>query len=364
MGDTPRFELVPGWAKIPENLSIGDVTGLSCDADDHLWMIHRYQMSDAGPRRPKRPAFDWIPAEEGARLDRRSPPAGTTPAPPVIELDRDGTYLRGWGGPGEGYDWPLTEHSMHVDYEGNLWFSSGKGNAPSGEDFILKFTRDGKFLLQIGRRNGCVRGSLDTENVRGAADLCVHPPSDELFVADGYVNRRVAVFDARTGAFKRMWGAYGNVPDDDAPRGFGGYGECGQQFHTVHGINVSNDGLVYVADRRNNRIQVFDLQGTYLTEEFYDRGSTRLGTTFSVAFSPDSDQTYMYVPDGSNGHIRVIERSTLSELDKFGNLGLSEGQFQIGHSIAVDSAGNLYASEVLHNQRVQKWALAGGPPGS
>jgi hypothetical protein len=361
----PKFELVPGWARIPANFSVGDVAGIAVDAHDHLWLIHRSEMSDAGPRRPRKPKMT-APGEAGPFFQvnddepQTPPPPGAVPAPPVMEFDPDGNYLRGWGGPGVGYDWPMTEHSMHVDYEGNLWFTSGNGDAPNGEDFILKFTRDGEFLMQIGRRNGCVLGSLDQNNVRGAADLRVHPKTDELFVADGYVNRRVVVFDAHNGEFKRMWGAYGNVPNDNAPLGMGGYGEAGQQFRTVHGINVSNDDLVYVADRRNNRVQVFELDGTYVTEAFYDRDSQRLGTAFSVAFSPDPAQTYMYVPDGSNGVIRVIERKSLKELDSFGSFGLSEGQLQIGHSTAVDSVGNLFTSEVIFNQRVQKWALVPG----
>jgi hypothetical protein len=356
MGIPPKFELVPGWAKIPEHLSVGDVTGLACDADDHLWLIQRASMSDAGPRRPPKPKMTWVPEQ----MDEIPAPPGAVPAPPVMEFDPDGNYLRGWGGPGEGYDWPLYEHSMHIDYEGNLWFTTGKGDAVDGEDFILKFTRDGEFLMQIGTRGGCVDGSLDKQNVRGAADLRVHPKTNELFVADGYVNRRVAVFDASTGEFKRMWGAYGNVPDDDWPRDLGAYDEIGQQFWTVHGITVSNDDLVYVCDRRGHRIQVFELDGTYLTEIFFDRESRRMGTAFAVALSPDAEQTYMYVPDGSNGLIHVVERKTLTEVDAFGSLGLDEGQFQIAHSIATDSIGNLYTSEVLYTQRVQKWALVPG----
>jgi hypothetical protein len=355
VGVTPKFELVRGWAKIPEHFSIGDVTGLACDPDDHLWLIHRSSMSDAGPRRPPKPKMTWAEPMEDLPVA-----PGLVPAPPVMEFDPDGNYLRGWGGPGEGYEWPLYAHSMHIDHQGNLWFTTGKGDAVDGEDFILKFTPDGEFLLQIGTRGGCVDGSLDKHNVRGAADLRVHPETNELFVADGYVNRRVVVFDADTGEFRRMWGAYGNVPDDDAPRGYGAYGELGQQFNTVHGINVSNDDLVYVCDRRGNRIQIFDLDGAYITEMFIDRESTRVGTTMSVAFSPDPDQTYMYVPDGSNGVVHVCDRKALTELDTFSSLGLDEGKLQIGHSTTVDSRGNIYTSEVLYNQRVQKWALVPG----
>jgi DNA-binding beta-propeller fold protein YncE len=356
----PRFTLEPDWAKVPPHLCLGDVSGISLDADGHVWIIHRSAMSDAGTRTPNRPA---VRAADGNRTvdfaqDRSAAAAaaGKVPAPPVVEFDADGNYLRGWGGPGEGYEWPFMEHTMHVDYRGNVWLTSAKGDAPKTENQILKFTRDGEFLLQIGR-HGASTGSLDKENVNGAADLVVHEPTNELFVADGYRNRRVVVFDADTGEFKRMWGAYGNVPDDDAPKGWGGYGELGQQFHTVHGIGVSKDGLVYVADRRNNRIQVFDLDGTFVAEEFYDRDSKVVGTTFAVAFSPDPEQTFMYVPDASNGLIRIIERKTLREVSSFGSFGDEPGQFHFAHSVATDARGNLYTTEVLFTQRIQKWIL-------
>ncbi|HEY0520185.1 MAG TPA: hypothetical protein VGC84_11895 [Ilumatobacteraceae bacterium] len=367
MGIPPKFELQRGWARIPEHFSMGDVAGIAVDADDHVWLIHRYEMSDAGTRRQG--WFKMTPDEEISATtkwlspdpdDPGSHDEGKVPAPPVMEFDEDGNYLRGWGGPGEGYEWPNMEHTMHIDYAEHVWFSSAKGDAPTGENQILKFTKDGEFLMQIGRRGGCVNGSLDTSNVNGAADLYVYEPTNELFVADGYVNRRVIVFDADTGEYKRMWGAYGNVPDDSVPRGWGAYGEAGQQYNTVHGLRVSNDGLVYVCDRRGNRIQVFELDGTYITEAFYDRDCRRVGTTFAVAFSPDPDQTYMYVPDASSGVVRVIDRKTLAEIDTFSSLGLSEGQLQLAHSITADSKGNVYTSEVIFNHRIQKWRLVPG----
>lgn len=361
---TPKFEVEPGWAKIPEHLSVGDVSGVSVDADDHVWIIHRSEMSDAGSRTPTKPAIrnaqdgSWSVSIAGERQDEARA-AGKVPAPPVMEFAADGTYLRGWGGPGESYEWPLTEHTMHVDHRGFVWLTSGKGDQPKGENQILKFTKDGEFVLQIGRR-GQSTGSLDTRNVNGAADLVVHPLTNEVFVADGYKNRRVVVFDADTGEFKRMWGAYGNVPDDDAPKGWGGYGELGQQFHTVHGIGVSHDDLVYVADRRNNRVQVFELDGTYVKEQFYDRDSKRLGTAFAIAFSRDADQEFMYVPDGSNGLVRVIDRLSLEELDRFGSVGDEPGQFHWAHSACTDSTGDLYTTEVIFSQRIQKWRLLPG----
>ena len=364
MSVPPVFEFEPAWPNIPDHLSIGDVSGVSVDEDDHVWIIHRSEMSDAGGRTPSKPAVrnsddgSWTLSLAQDR-NEQARAEGKVPAPPVMEFDSDGNYLRGWGGPGEGYDWPFMEHTMHVDHRGFVWLTSAKGDAPPTENQIVKFTKDGEFVLQIGR-HGCSRGSLDMDNVNGAADLFVFAPTNEVFVADGYRNRRVVVFDADTGEFKRMWGAYGNKPDDDAPKGWGGFGELGQQFHTVHGIRVSDDGLVYVADRRNNRVQVFDLDGTFVKEQFYDRDSKRLGTTFAIAFSRDPEQKYMYVPDGSNGIVRVIDRRSLAELSSFGSFGDEPGQFHFAHSVATDSRGDLYTTEVLFAQRIQKWRLVEG----
>lgn len=363
MSISPKFTLQPGWAKIPDHLSIGDVSGVAIDDAQHVWIIHRYEMSDAGSRRPEPPELPWEDSGERSHDDGRRTDRSTvekTPAPPVMEFDQDGNYLRGWGGPSESYEWPLTEHSMHVDYKGYVWLTSAKGDAPPGENQILKFTRDGDFVLQIGRRGGCKDGSHDKTSVDGAADVFVYARTNELFVADGYRNRRVVVFEADTGRFLRMWGAYGNVPDDSVPLGWGGYGIEGQQFRTVHGIRVSDDDRVYVADRRNNRVQIFDLDGHFLAEVFIDRDSKKIGTAFAIAFSSDPGQKYMYVPDGSNGVVHVFDRLNLVELDTFGSFGQDEGQLQFAHSIACDAAGNVYTTEVIYQKRIQKWILEPG----
>lgn len=339
----PEFEVDPNWPQVPATMLMGDVSGVAVDAHDNVWIINR-----PGTVRP-----------QGVMAEANPPEAVCcVRAPPVMEFDSSGKYLRGWGGKGEGYDWPVFEHSIHIDYRGNVWLSAAKGDAPGNQNQMLKFTQDGRFLLQIGHV-GASKGSLDTDNVNGAADMYVYPKTNEVFVADGYVNRRVIVFDADTGAFKRMWGAYGNRPDDSAPKVYGGYAPGGQQFWTVHGIRVSNDGLVYVADRRNNRVQVFTTDGKFVAERYIERQTKNVGAVFGVAFSPDAEQRFLYVPDASNGKVHILDRKTLKVLSEFGRWGPYAGQFEFVHSIAVDSQGNIYTTEVIHEQRVQKWIYKG-----
>ena len=236
--DAPHFQVDPFWPVVPKQWILGQVSGVDVDAQDNVWIIQR-PWSIYSDEKAKNPEAECC-----------------TPAPPVMEFDNAGNYLQGWGGePADhSYEWPLDEHTVHVDYKGNVWISSAGGpHLKEGkENFILKFTKSGKELLQIGRR-GMSKGSLDTDNFNNAADIYVYPKTNEVFVADGYVNRRVIVLDADTGKFKRMWGAYGNVPDDKASKAFVGEGPGPQQFNLVHGVKVSADGLVYVNDETDEQ---------------------------------------------------------------------------------------------------------------
>ena len=182
-------------------------------------------------------------------------------APAVLEFGPDGKFLQAWGGPGAGYEWPTSQHGILVDDQDNVWLT---GSAKE-DNQILKFTRSGKFLMQIGHA-GKNKGSNDTQNLGGPAALFLYRKTNELFVADGYINRRVIVFDATTGAYKRHWGAYGKKPDDSytfPSRAQFLQGPPPPSFNTpVHAVLVTNDDMVYVADRSNNRLQIFTVAGT------------------------------------------------------------------------------------------------------
>src|SRR5688572_25979286 len=370
-GTVPVLEVDPFWPKMPEKFIFGPVRGLAIDAQDHVWI-----------------AQDGSGLSADIRGAAATPPQAECcmPAPPIMEFDAEGNYIKGWGGPGEGYDWPQQIHGLYIDYKGNLWVSSER----AGDNHILKFTRDGKFLLQIGKP-GQSTGNNDKVNVNRAADMHVHAKTNELFVADGYGNRRVVVFDADTGAYKRHWGAYGNAPEDTpaaagaaagagaagpAPAGGrggrgGGRGEAAAapaparganaqpspQFNLVHDVRVSNDDMVYVADRNNNRIQIFTLDGKFQKEVFIARDtSTSNGTVYSLAFSVDSAQRFLYVADAGNGRIRILNRQTMEVIGSLGRWGRQPGQFMVPHDIAVDSKGNLYVGEIREGN-IQKFVL-------
>jgi len=329
----PKLQVDLSWPEWPETWIQGASAGIATDKLDNVWIIHR-------------------PASV---TDKR---ACCRPAPAVMEFDSAGKLLQSWNGPGEGYQWPLEndEHGIFVDYKNNVWIA-GRGANGTSENQILKFDRTGKFLLQIGRR-GNGNNSNDTTNLGQPADMTVYPATNELFVADGYGNRRVIVFDADTGAYKRHWGAYGNKPDDAAPKTPSFKGPGDQQFNQVHHVRISTDGLVYVADRLNRRIQVFRLDGTFVKEAFVRRDSKETGgTVSSLAFSADAQQQFLYVADQIENQILIFDRPTLQELGSLGHLGRYAGQFVSPHNITTDSKGNLYVAEDLGGQRVQKFSF-------
>jgi DNA-binding beta-propeller fold protein YncE len=338
-----EFRVDPYFPKsLPNNWIVGQVTGIAVDDRDHVWIVHR--------------PGSLTPRELGSSAN---PPTGMCcdAAPPVIEFDPQGNVVRAWGGPGEGYDWPETgmgvgEHGIHVDHTGHVWIGSGPGATLSQ---VLKFTRDGEFVLQIGRA-GETGGSNDTRLLGGPAAIEVDPSTNEVYIADGYVNRRVIVFDAATGEYRRHWGAYGNTPNDDAIPGYRADSPPTQQFRgPVHGITISRDGEVFVADRRSNRVQVFDRQGTFLREGFIAPATLSMGSVWDVALSRDAEQRYLFVPDGTNYTVWVLDRKSLEVVSRFGRQGRNAGEFQWGHNLAVDSKGNIYTSEVDTGKRVQRF---------
>ena len=338
----PRFEVDPLWPKpLPNNWLLGWTIGVWVDEQDYVWVIHR----GAGGLNKN---------EIGAEIN---PPIAECcrTAPPVLVFDPDGNLVRAWGGPGPGYEWPQSNHGIHVDYKGNVWIG---GNGEKDAQ-ILKFTKDGKFLLQVGHfgKNG---GSNDPENFGRPAKIWVDPKTNEAYVADGYLNKRVAVIDADTGKMKRYWGAYGNKPDDTSLGPYDPKAPPAQQFRNpVHCIERANDGLVYVCDRQNDRLQVFQPDGTFVKEAFFAKNTLGAGSVWDIAFSKDPAQKFLMLADGQNERVRVILRETLEELASFGDGGRQPGQFYGVHSIASDSKGNLYTTETYEGKRVQKFVYKG-----
>jgi hypothetical protein len=335
----PQFQVDPYWPKpLPNNWMLGQVSGLFVDPQDHIWIANR--------PRSLQPHDKY---KEAGQADC------CIPAPSILEFDAEGNMLHAWGGPGDGYEWPDNEHGIAMDHKGNIWIT-GNGQMDTN---ILKFTRDGKFMLQLGK-HGTTGGSNDVKNFSRPAAVVAYAKNNEIFVADGYGNRRVIVFDADTGAYKRHWGAYGKPPDDSASneRTFSGDGP--PQFNTVHGIRISNDDLVYVGDRRNNRIQVFRPDGAYVKEAYVARETSgEEGTTFDFAFSPDAEQRFLYIPDGTNKKVQILNRDTLEVVGWFGGHGGHGAQdFYHIHSIGTDSQGNIYLGESF-GQRALRWKYTG-----
>lgn len=336
----PIFEVDPLWPKpLPHHWLLGMAIGIWVDDKDHVWIIHR----GAATLNDNELALTKNTGECCAS------------APPVLEFDPSGRLVQAWGGPGPGYEWPDSNHGIHIDHKGNVWIGGNGEN----DAHILKFTRDGKFMLQMGKHKGN-KGSNDTENFGRVAKIWVDPKTNEAYVADGYKNKRVAVLDADTGVMKRYWGAYGNKPDDSDMGKFDPSATPPKQFRNpVHCVERSNDGMVYVCDRQSNRLQVFKPDGTYIKEAHFARQTLASGSTWDIAFSKDPQQKFIFLADGTNEKVRVVLRETLMEITNFGDGGRQPGQFFGVHSIATDSKGNIYTTETYEGKRLQKFAYKG-----
>jgi hypothetical protein len=340
----PMFEVDPLWPNpLPNHWLLGSTIGVGVDSRDHVWIIHRGNLAN-----------NEIPAA----LDPPNADECCFAAPPVLEFDAEGNLVQSWGGPGDGYDWPTSNHGIVVDHMDNVWIGGNGG----GDSHVLKFSRAGDFLMQVGEAGFAQPNSNAENHFSRVAKLQFDGPANEMYLADGYGNKRVAVIDASNGDLKRFWGAYGNVPSDD---NLGAYDPTtpNQQFRgPVHCADPSDDGLVYVCDRGSDRIQVFQKDGTYVEEMFIERNTRGAGAVWDVAFSPDPGQTFMYVVDGMNEKIHVVRREGLEYVYNFGDGGRTPGQFYGAHSIATDSNGNIYTTETYEGKRVQKHLYRGMGP--
>jgi DNA-binding beta-propeller fold protein YncE len=340
--EAPIFEVDPLWPQpMPNNWLLGSAIGVGVDSRDHVFVIHRPESLNAR-------------TEVGAAAD---PPTGECclPAPNIVEFDPDGNLVNSWGGPGAGYDWPSSNHGLSIDHMDNIWIG-GNGQRDS---HILKFSRDGRFLLQVGTADQDVN-SRSMENFGRVAKIAFDPAANEAYIADGYGNKRVAVIDMNTGAIKRYWGAYGNVPDDTNLGPYNPDAPLTQQFRNpVHCAEPTGDGLVYVCDRPNNRIQVFRTDGTFVREVRIAPRTLGDGAVWDIAFSRDPAQRFLYLADGKNMKIYVLDRQSLEILTSFGAGGRQPGQFFAVHSIATDSHGNIFTTETYEGKRVQKFVFKG-----
>ncbi len=315
----PRMQVDPSWPKpLPHRWVLGEVAGVATDGRDHVWIVQR--------------------------------PGGAAPAPPVIEFDPAGNVVQAWGGPGPGYDWFTSEHGIYIDPKGDVWLG-GNGHE---DGQILKFTAGGKFLLQIGHP-AAGADSNDTTRLGRPAGMRLDTASNELFVADGYANHRVIVFDADTGAYKRHWGAYGERPADHRVT-YDPKAPPGRQFgNPVHCVVLARDGLVYVCDRKNDRVQLFRHDGGFVAEWFVRPETRALGSVWDLALSADPEQRFLFCADGTNEEIHILRRSDGQVVGSFGRPGRQPGQFHWVHTIATDSNGNVFTTEVDGANRVQKF---------
>jgi DNA-binding beta-propeller fold protein YncE len=341
-GAAPQFQVDPQWPQpLPNNWRIGQVSGIATDAQDHVWVLQR----------PGSLTED----ERGASF---SPPHSKccVAAPSVLQFDSAGKLLRSWGGRGNGYDWPGNEHGLYVDAQGFVWITGNGAN----DGQILKFTPEGKFVLQIGKV-GPQTGSADTSRLGRAAGLDVDVAAREVYVADGYHNNRVIVFDSETGAYKRHWGAYGKppIPVPAQPDGRRTAPPTTAQLATfgspVHCVRVARDGLVYVCDRLNNRVQVFRKDGGFVKEFSVEPLTAGNGAVWDLVLSRDAGQRYLHMADGRNNQVVTLLRETGAVVGSMGRPGRMAGEFHWVHDLAVDSQGNLYAGEVDSGKRAQKF---------
>jgi DNA-binding beta-propeller fold protein YncE len=352
---TPRFQVDPLWPNpLPNHWLFGSITGVAVDAKDRLWVVHRG--GESLNARTEMSAATKPPTAESCCV----------PAPHVLAFDQAGALVANFGGPGTGYDWPRSPGGIAIDAKGNLWIAAAAApQAPAKTDppnavlakadsHVLKFSPEGKFLLQIGRAGQPADNDSRT-GLNRPAGVDVDATANEVYVADGFGNRRIVVFDSETGAYKRHWGAYGAPPADGDGGAYNPSAPPSKQFRSVTCVRIAKDGLVYVCDRGNDRIQVFQKNGTFVKEAFVSKTTLGEGSVWDVALSSDPRQQFLFVADGQDQRVFVLRRDTLAIVSTVGGGGRWPGAFYGVGSVAVDSKGNLYTGEHLEGKRVQKF---------
>ncbi|MEC8357871.1 MAG: hypothetical protein VXZ91_10740 [Pseudomonadota bacterium] len=344
----PAFLVDPLWPKpLPNHWITGNTIGVDVDDRDHIFTVHRNTENMFGGR-----------TEIGLALGVAE---CCTPAPPILEYDIEGNLINAWGGPVEGapYQWPESNHGIEVAANGDVWIGGNGGP----DSHVLVFTRDGEYIRTVGVP-GEEFDSNSTTAFGRVAEIAIDEDAGEAYFADGYVNKRVAVVDVATGAFKRYWGAYGSTDIDDDADDTYTPGQPGPDVFRgpVHCAEPSNDDLIYVCDRGADRVQIFRPDGTFVSEHIYNPATLAQGSTWDIAFSPDEDQEFIYLADGQNFKISIIDRASMEVLYTFGDGGRQPGLFYAPHSIATDSEGNIYTTETYEGKRVQKFLYQGMRP--
>ena len=339
---TPAYRVDPYWPQqLPNNWILGQVGGLTVDQQGHVWVLQR-------PRTVPEVALGLA----------ANPPttACCTTAPAVLEFGADGKVMRSWGGPGFVADWPDTEHGIHVDGDGNVWIT-GNGRT---DRLVIKFSPGGKQLLTIGKKSDAPLNNQDTSMLGRPSGLAVDDAAHEVFIADGYLNSRVMVFDSNTGVFKRGWGAYGAKLEEisNAPRARYTPGQPpAKQLNLVHCLAMSKDGLIYICDRTNDRIQVFSKEGQFVSEFIVHPETQGMGSVVNLGFSGDPGQQFLIVADDGNSMVRLLRRKDGMEIASFGHRGHNAGQFEALHQLAVDQRGDIYTGEAGGGMRIQKFSV-------
>jgi DNA-binding beta-propeller fold protein YncE len=361
----PAYRNVPLWPRpfVDDSWVIGSVTGVATDAQNNVWVAHRGNESLEANERGMIP----VPGGQG----QPSSSVCCMAAPFILQYDPNGKLINSWGGASSGYQWPQATGGIAVDAKGNVWITAaglevnpnpptgrGRGGAPGGapekpppppiaDAHVLKFSSDGRYLMTIGTP-GKMDGPESQTTLNRPSAVAYDSAANEVFVAD-MGNKRIAVFDADKGTYKRHFGG-GATP-----------------FSDVTCVEMARDGMVYVCDKSNNRIAVFDKSGKFVKEGYVAKNTgggilagsfgviNAKGSVWDVAFSNDQAQRWLFVADGMNKKIRILNRDTLTEAGTFGSGGRYPGQFLVVNSIATDSQGNVYTGETHHGKRVQKF---------
>lgn len=365
--DVPRYKVDPFWPKeLPNNWIFGQVTGITVDSDNHVWVL-----SDPSS----------VPKDDAAAAQIPPWSQCCIPAPAVTEFGADGNVLKAWGGPGYAPEWPFEPHGISVDKRGNIWI--GGVGRPWNPDLpktpqitdelardrqVLKFSSDGKLLMEIGHSSAEPVNNQDTTILGAPAAIAVDDAANEVYIADGLLNKRIVVYDSNTGVFKRGWGAYGiplgKVDNSDLEAfeflqtGFDSSASHSKPFRSLTDITMSDDGLLYVADQEDNRIQVFTKGGSFVKELLVAPKTLGTGSVWGITLSRDPKQHYLFVADGASGVIRILRRDDGTEVGKLGHKGRNIGQFVSLAFVALDSRAALYTGEVHFTRSWDGWQAA------